>query len=95
MRDDVVIVRFVGDNVNGTPAIQVEEVDRDGRTVQYLATFELTAEEGMVPLGPEYEGQIAFDDLPVVTPEPDMTTVDDDLAAALDEDGMPDLPGGS
>lgn len=90
---EVTIVRFLRNEEFGEPHLYAEEIDRDleAGTVTYKVTFPLFGRERSRGESP---GQAAGEALEtvIVTPEPDLTVVDDELAAAIDEE-MPDLPG--
>lgn len=89
---EVTIVRFLRNEEFGEPHLYAEEIDRDleAGTVTYQVTFPLFGRERSQG---EISGQAAGEALEavIVTPEPDLTVVDDELAAAIDEE-MPDLP---
>lgn len=89
---EVTIVRFLRNEEFGEPHLYAEEVDRDleAGTVTYQVTFPLFGRERSQG---ESSGQaVGAVESVIVTPEPDLTVVDDELAAAVDEE-MPDLPG--
>lgn len=91
---EVTIVRFLRNEEFGEPHLYAEEIDRDleAGTVTYKVTFPLFGRERSQG---ESSGQVTGGEAletVIVTPEPDLTVVDDELAAAIDEE-MPDLPG--
>lgn len=84
----VEIVRFVGDEVTGSPALQIREIDRDERFVKYEVVYELVPSEQPVALAPEYSGQVA---LPVEEETPDGDLLADFVDTSRTDDPVAEL----
>ena len=93
-KPEVTLVRFMEGEEFGEPHLWAKEIDRDEETVTYEVKFPLFGRE-RGPQSPEIPGQMTVEDvLEAVKVDPrqaDDGEVDDDLAAAVDEE-MPDLP---